>query len=144
MHSREQILDTYDNLLLFLDENFAFNGFVLGFSISMFLLLITVQFIKQMNVLIMFLIAFLTSVFFGFFPEDMTQFLNFLDIPVSIIASFLFLRLCMSISRSINKVVDDDSKRISILIIISLFPVCLLAYIIYNTLEKNYLAIAIY
>lgn len=145
MHTSDDVTNIYNNFMAFIHMNFVLNGFILGFSISMFLLLIIVCFIQHFPILIIILISFLSSLFFGFYPSDMTQLMDFLDIPISLIATFLFLRLIMSLTRSIEAQNNLSKTTIEgIILFISFCLFCLSSFIVYNTFEKNYLAYIVY
>lgn len=145
MPSRKEISKIYDDFLFTLDDNFVPNQFIFGFSISMLILLITTQFIENIPTYVISLLSLATSLFFSFFQYDLTQIMNFFDIPFALIASFLFVRLCMSLSRTIlNYSSGDETVRRSITMLISFVSSCLTMFIVYNTIEKVNIVILVY
>ena len=145
MPTREEISEIYDNFLANLNEKFVFNGFVFGFSMSMLLCLIIVYFIKIPEIVII-IFALFTSIFFGFLPTDISQLMNFLDIPFSIAIAFLYLRLCMSLSRTILNYTSLQETSVKAIIIgISFISLCLAIFVIYYSfIENNVLVVGVY
>ncbi|OHT11441.1 hypothetical protein TRFO_19072 [Tritrichomonas foetus] len=126
-------------------SNFDLHGFLSGLTFGLIFLLITKIFISKLPKILMIIIPLIPGLALSFSKVDTSQALNFLDIPISITAAYLYVRFSMSTSRSFLIVLKQDSSKFQeVIIVTSFLIVCLTGFILYNCFEKSNEAYAVY
>ena len=108
--------------------------YIFGFVLGLIFYLITQLFFNNISVFLAPIFALVTSLFFGILKSDITQLLSFVDYPILILSSYIYVRFSMSMSRSLLMKSEHFKENIILLLII---PVSMIIFIISNCFEKT-------